>query len=121
MANLWLKIKFWTKITVFSALALYVLLFLYHNSGNHVRMWLFFNNELERSALWLAMTAFVAGAVTVLVTRTLVSTIRQVRESRQARQQQQLHKDVADMHAKAAMLQTKPAPEPKTVDTKPET
>ncbi|MGA2498001.1 MAG: hypothetical protein ABSH20_09680 [Tepidisphaeraceae bacterium] len=119
MANLWLKIKVWTKIIVFSAIALYVLLFLYRNTDNRAKVWLFFNHELEWSTLWLATTAFVAGAVTVLVTRMILSTVRQVRELRQDRQQHQLQKNVADMHAKAAMLQTKPASDSKPADTKP--
>jgi lysylphosphatidylglycerol synthetase-like protein (DUF2156 family) len=119
MANLWLKIKVWTKITVFTLLCAYVLMFLYRNVDNRVKVWLFFNNEIERSALWLAVTAFVAGAVTALVTRTLVNTMRQMRELRERRQQEQLQKDVADKHAKAAMLQTKPAPDAKPADAKP--
>ncbi len=118
MANLWLKIKVWTKIIVFSAIALYVLLFLYSNSGKPVKVWLFFNNELERSTLWLAMTAFAAGAVATLVTQTLLSTMRQLREMRQQKQDQLLHKNVANMHAKAAMLQTKPASESKPAEAK---
>jgi lysylphosphatidylglycerol synthetase-like protein (DUF2156 family) len=120
MANLWLKIKVWSKITLFSVLSIYVFLFLYSNSGKPVKVWLFFNYELDRSTLWLAMTAFIAGVVTTLVARMLFSTVRQVRELREHRRQQQLQKDVADMHAKAAMLQTKPTADDKSDDAKPE-
>ena len=117
MANLWIKIKVWTKITLFSALALYVLLFLYHNVDNRVKVWLFFSNELERSTLWLAMTAFVAGAVTMFITRTLLVSMRQMREMHQQKQQQQMQKSIADMHSKAAMLQTKSAADAKSAST----
>ncbi len=118
MANLWLKIKVWTKILLFSALALYVLLFLYQNSGQKVFVWLFFGQNIERSTLWLAVTAFAAGAVTVIVTRTLLVTVRQLREIREHRQKQQFDRDVADMHAKAAMLQTKTSAGTKPDDSK---
>ena len=118
MANLWLKIKVWTKLIIFSAIALYVLLFLYSNSGKPVKVWLFFNNELERSTLWLAMTAFAAGAVAMLVTQMLLATMRQLRQIREQKQQQQLQKNVADMHAKAAMLQTKTASDTKPAESK---
>ena len=43
--NLWVKIKVWTKITVFALLALYVLIFVIKNDDQKVRFWYWHTGE----------------------------------------------------------------------------
>jgi uncharacterized protein YlxW (UPF0749 family) len=106
---MWLKFKVWTKIGAICAAALYLLLFTYFNAGNTVTLWLFLGVERQGSVLWLGMTAFVAGALAVLLAKTVFGTLRQYRQLRQGQEQAKLQRDVAEMQQKAAMLQTRDA------------
>ena len=110
MGNFWLKLKVWTKIVLFGAIALYIALFAFKNSDKPtVTVWLFFDQVHEGSIFWFAVMTFLAGGATAMLARTIFSTLRQYRDMQAAKQQAKLKKDLADMQAKAAMLQARPS------------
>jgi lysylphosphatidylglycerol synthetase-like protein (DUF2156 family) len=113
MTQLLLKIKVWSKVGIISLVTIYILLFIYKNSDNSANLWVFINNERQTSVLWLTVTAFILGAAVALLAKTLYSTITQFKQLKAQRAHEDLKKSVADMQAKASMLQTKPSAEEK--------
>jgi len=111
MQNLWLKIKVWTKITIAAVIVLYVLIFVLKNGGRKAEFWFWFNREYEGSLLSLVFFAFLIGGLVAILATTTVRTIRQIRELRNRTRSERLVQEVADMKAKAAMLQTRPVSE----------
>ena len=111
MADLWLKIKVWTKVSVAGILALYLLIFILKNGDRKAAFWYWFgaNGEYNGSLLSLVAFAFLIGGLVAILATTTFRTIRQVRELRARNRSAKLEHEVADMRAKAAMLQTKPA------------
>jgi uncharacterized integral membrane protein len=106
MGNLWLKIKIWTKVIAFALLTLAVLIFLIQNVNKSVTLWLW--NDIETTLLKVVFfTALISVLFTVLLGTTF-RTVRQIRELRSRNRSDKLEREVADMRAKAAMLQTKP-------------
>jgi len=107
MSELWLKIKVWTKGLTFGAVILYALIFVYKNS-QPVSVWWWYNRSFDSSALVLLAIAFLAGAVSIILVRTTLRTMRQVKDLRARNRADRLEREVADMKDKAAKLQTKP-------------
>jgi uncharacterized integral membrane protein len=106
--NLWLRIKVWMKVTLFSILLVYILIFVVQNSGKTIDFWYWFGSTLHSSLLLFTLITFVAGAVVALLIRTIFKTIKQMREVEILAAEREL----ADLKAKASMLQTRPvAPE----------
>jgi uncharacterized integral membrane protein len=103
--TLWLRIKVWTRIIVFSVLLIYILIFVGKNSGKGVEFWYWYDATLKSSLLLFTFITFIAGAVVAMLLRTIFKTASQVREVQRLTAQREL----AEMKAKAAMLQTRPA------------
>ena len=110
MANLWLKIRIWTKIIVISVLVLYVIVFVYNNAQNPVKIWYWFGRSPETNLLLVVLCSFLAGVIVAFLARTTVKTINQVQELKDRARTQKMDRDMADIRAKAAMLQTKQTP-----------
>ena len=109
MGNLWLKIKIWTKVAMAAFITLYLLVFIIKNDDQHAKFWYWYNSSYEGSLLFLVLFAFLIGGLVALLATTTFRTIRQIRELRVRNRANKLEREVADMRAKAAMLQTKPA------------
>ena len=109
MGNLWLKIKIWTKIILAVALLIFALLFILFNRGKPVTVWLW--GGIETTVLDLLFFTVLFSVVGTILVGTVFRTIRQVRQVREQGRQAKLANDMAEMRAKAAMLQTKPAEE----------
>jgi uncharacterized integral membrane protein len=109
MADLWLKIKVWTKITLFGLVLLYVLVFVAKNSGT-VELWVWPNHKPQTSVLLLALYAFGSGVVLTVLVRTTLKTMSQIRELQHRSRHDRLAREVADMKSKAGMLREKSAP-----------
>ena len=109
MGDTWLKIKAWTKGILAALLAAYIILFVYNNSGDRVNFWFWFGHYPYVSAFFLAVVAFVAGAVCAVLVSTTWRTMRQVREIRSGRRLEKLEREQADLRAKAGLLATHPA------------
>ncbi len=107
MGNFWLKIKIWTKVVLFALVVLYVLMFFYKNYDKQVAIWFFVGSESPISVLLLVFLTFVIGVVGTLLVRTTLKTVRQIREVRVRERAVRLEREVADMKAKASMLQTR--------------
>src|SRR5687768_16057695 len=108
MGDFWLKLKIWTKAVLFALIVLYALLFFYNNAGKQVTLWYSFNREYPISVLLLVFLTFVIGVIGTLLVRTTLKTVRQIRDVRVRDRAVRLEREVADMKAKAAMLQTRP-------------
>ena len=107
MNNVWLKIKVWTKITIFALLAIFVLVFVIQNVNKPVTVWLW--NDIPTTLLKVLMISVLISIVFTILVATSLKTVRQFKEMRQVRRTDRLEQEVADMRAKAAMLQTRPA------------
>ena len=124
MANLWLKIKIWTKVILFGLVFLYVLLFAVSNYDNKAKLWFFPGKEPELPTLLIVLFAFLGGIVVYFLVRTTLVTMRQVRELKERSRSAKLERAVQDMQNKAAMLRAKPTgaatiPEPEADETTP--
>jgi len=106
MGNLWLKIKIWTKVTVFVLLTLAALVFLIQNVNKPVTLWLW--NDIETTLLKVLLCTALISVIFTILLGTTFRTIRQIRELRARNRSVALEREVADMKAKAAMLKTKP-------------
>jgi uncharacterized integral membrane protein len=120
MGNLWLKIKIWTKITIIGLLVLYVLAFTLKNTGQQaVKIWFWFGHDVELQPLLLGFVMFLLGIVAAILTQTLITTIKQVRELKSRNRSEKLERDIAEMKMKASMLKTRP--DARAVEVKTET
>ena len=109
---MWLKIKIWTKVAVFAFVAVYLLIFYLKNSGRDVEFWYWYGRAPQTPVLLLAGLSFLAGVLIAILVRTMFKTLHQVRDMRNRSRTERLEREVADMKAKAAMLQTKASPQP---------
>jgi lysylphosphatidylglycerol synthetase-like protein (DUF2156 family) len=112
MQNLWQNIKLWTKLILTAAVLLYVLLFVYNNTGTDVKLWWWFGHEPQASVFLLTIGAFFVGVIATILIRTLWKTLRQIRNMQDRSRTGKLEREVAEMKTKAAMLQTRPDVDP---------
>lgn len=108
MSNLWLRIKIWFKVTLVAAVFVYVVIFTAKNASEKARFWYWFNHQPETTLLFLVLCAFVAGVVSTLLVRTTFRTMRQISDLQHRSRIHRMDQQIADIHTKAAMLQTKP-------------
>ena len=112
MSDIWIKIKFWTKATLITLLAIYGALFIYNNTGvsREVTFWWWIQKEPKTSVFVLAFLSFLTGIIATLLVRTTFTTMKQFRLLRAAK----ANRELAEMQTKAARLQTRstnpPAP-----------
>jgi uncharacterized integral membrane protein len=107
---MWLKIKVWTKITLASLLAIYILVFVLKNTTQDVTFWWWINRTSNTSVFMLALFAFLSGAIGMILVRTTWKTYTQIRELQRRSRTQKMERDLADMKSKAAMLKTRDTP-----------
>jgi len=112
MENLWLKIKIWTQILIFSVVVLYLEIFTYNNSDQPLTIWYWFGHDIKTSALEMIPAMLLAGVLGTFVVRMTFRALKQIRELKQRNAAARMQKDMADIKAKAAILQTKPAVTP---------
>jgi uncharacterized integral membrane protein len=112
MQSLWLKIKVWTKITIFAVVLLYALIFVIFNANQSVRIWFWFGKSVETTALGLMFGTLILGSVLTLLAGVVFRTIKQVKDLRRQSAHAQLQRDMADMKARAAVLNPGPGEPP---------
>ena len=111
MNNLWLKIKLWTKIAICLFVAIYLLVFIIKNNGEDVNFWYWYRRPVfKASVLLLTSAAFLTGILVSILARMMFRTARQFGAMRNTARTEKLEREVADMKAKAAMLQTRTSP-----------
>ena len=106
MGNLWLKIKVGTKIAIFVILLIATLLFVFNNSNQRVKIWLW--NEYDTTLLKVLFFTVLTSVIFTILIGTAFRTIRQIKEIRSRSRSQRLEEEIRDMKSKASMLQTKP-------------
>ncbi len=112
MNTTWLKFKVWTKIVVFSTIALIIVIVLSRNWDTRVPHldFLFVKYEQPRLLVVLFLTS-IFSIFGWWIFRTVFKTIRQLREVRRRAHLERIEREHADMVAKAAKLQTRPEAE----------
>ncbi len=127
MNNVWLKIKVWTKIVVFGLGAVYILAFVFKNTGSDrtIKFWWWIDKESQTSVFVLALLSFFVGVLATLLVRTTWITYRQIQNMQNRNRSVRLEREVAEMKTKAAMLQSRqaapagPAPLPESGGPRP--
>lgn len=106
---MWEKIKFWMKAIAFAVVALFVGSFLLVNRNARVQPALdFVVTKLEAPSLLAVL--FWTSVLSIFgwwLLRTLIKATRQWRKMQEKSRTAKLEKEVAEMKAKAGMLQTK--------------
>jgi len=120
MKGFFLRTWLWIKATLLAAVLLYLALFVFNNN-RRVEVWIWFGPKTDVSLLGLISTLLATGVVLTLLIKTVFTTIRQLQESRAKARTARLEREVAEMRAKAEMLQkresasfTTPTSEPST-------
>ena len=80
MGNLWLKIKVGTKIAIFVILLIATLLFVFNNSNQRVKIWLW--NEYDTTLLKVLFFTVLTSVIFTVLIGTAFRTIRQIKEIR---------------------------------------
>lgn len=112
MANLWLKIKIWTKVLLVVLAVAYVVTFAVSNSEKPATFWYFVNiPTVTTSVLKLVLIAFVSGVAVAVLARTTFRTIGQIRELKERQATERRERELEDLKAKAGMLRPKPKPD----------
>jgi lysylphosphatidylglycerol synthetase-like protein (DUF2156 family) len=108
MNDLWLNIKAWTQRLILAAVVIYAVLYVYNNTGHPVEFWWWFKHTHSTTVFLLTSGAFLAGIVFTILVSTAFKTIRQIRGLHSRSRQDKLEREIEEMKAKAAMLQTRP-------------
>ena len=109
MGTFWLKVKAWTKVTLLVLVLVLVVIFVILNLSAVVEPKLsliFATYDRPNLLVVLTLTSLISIVGWTLI-GTVVKTLRQLRETRRRSMEARLTRDVADMKAKAAMLQTR--------------
>ena len=110
MNTQWLKIKMWTKISLFGAVAIYVITFVLLNRNAEIRPALDFVFK-KYEGINALLVLFLTSIFSILgwaLFRTVFKTLRQMREVRRRAHLERIEKEHSEMLAKAAKLQTRP-------------
>ena len=108
---MWEKLKFYTKVTLFSAMALYLLVVVTLNWGLVVdgKLRLIFTEFDRPRILMVLLVTAVLSIFAWWLVRAIFKTLHQFRTLRERSRTAKLEKEVAEMKAKAGMLQTREA------------
>lgn len=103
--SLWAKCKIWAKVALFSAVTLYVLLFLLKNTGSdrQVPLWVWFYKTPTTPVLVLLPLTFLFGVVSTLLVRTIFRTVRQLNDMKRRK----MEKEAAAIITRAAKLRVR--------------
>jgi hypothetical protein len=110
MKGYFLKAWLWIKSLVLGAVVLYIVLFIFNNNNKEAKVWWWFGREPAVSLLSLIFTVLAMGVLVTLLVRTIVTTVRQIQETRTRTRTMRLEREVAEMRAKAEMLQKRDTP-----------
>jgi hypothetical protein len=119
---MWEKFKLWLRVIIFGAMALYLLIVVTLNWGlvleGKLRL-IFTEFDHPRILVVLIVTA-VMSIFGWWLFRTIFKTVRQFRSGRERSRTSKLEREVAEMKAKAGMLQTRESSAP-TIPSEPAT
>jgi hypothetical protein len=108
---MWEKLKLWTRAIIFGVLALYVLIILAVNWELRLdgTLQLMFIQFVKPRVLSVLLVTAVVSLIGWWLLRAVIKTVRQVQSVRERSRTAKLEKEVAEMRAKASMLQKKEA------------
>ena len=110
MKTTWLKIKLWSKVTVFGGIALYVVGFIIANRNARIDPSLdFLFKKYDNANVLLVL--LLTGLFSVFgwwLFKTVFKTIRQMRDVKRRAHLERIEREHAEMIAKAAKLQMRP-------------
>ena len=106
---MWLKIKVWTKVALFTLLFLYFVIFIAKNSERQVKPWFWFGREPDTSVLILVLCAFLCGVIGTILIRTTFTTLRQLRELKGRTYAERRERELKELKHLEAMRQKPPA------------
>ncbi len=109
MNSTWLKIKVWTKVVTFSTIFLFVVIILSRNWNTRVTIDLLFVEYRELRLLLVLLLTAIFSVFGWWLFRTVFKTLRQIRDVQRNAHLERVEREHAEMKAKAAMLQTRPA------------
>jgi hypothetical protein len=112
MSDFFAKVRAWTRLVLLCAMAIFVILLLILNRNTRVDVYLVFTTCEKASLLLVLFLTAVFSIFGWWLLWVVVRTLRQLREARDRALTQKTAKDLADMKAKAAMLQTRPPDQP---------
>jgi hypothetical protein len=106
---MWEKFKLWLRVIVFGTMALYVLIVVTLNWGLVIegKLRLIFTEFDHPRVLVVLVVTAVASVIGWWLIRTIFKTVRQFQTVRERSRTSKLEREVADMKAKAGMLQTR--------------
>lgn len=110
MKTTWTKIKLWTKMTIFGAVAVYLIAFIIANRNAHISPALdfLFKDYQNAPALLVLLLTGVFSIFGWWLFKTLFRTFRQMRDVGRRAHLERIEREHAEMVAKAAKLQTRP-------------
>ena len=111
MKTSWLKIKMWTKISLFGVVAIYVFAIILLNSDAKIEPALnfVFKKYPSVNALLVLLLTGVFSIFGWSLFRTIFKTLRQMRDVQRRAHLERIEREHTDMVAKAAKLQTRDA------------
>jgi hypothetical protein len=114
MGTFWEKFKFWTKAIVFGVAALYLLIVVTLNWNLTIKgdLNLIFTKFTDPHVLTVLLVTAVLSIVGWWLFRTVIRTLRQWQTLQDRSRTARLEKEMAEMRAKAQMLQTRDTPTP---------
>ena len=103
--SFWAKLRLWSKIAVFSAVSLYLLLFVIFNTGEgkRVTLWVWFGHSPTAPVLMVLPLVFIFGVVVTLLTRTVFKTARQLQDMKRRK----MEREAAAIITRAAKLRVR--------------
>ena len=106
---MWEKIKFWTRVVIFGLLALYVIVVTLLNWNLRIAgiLDLVFVKYTNPQVLTVLLFTAVLSIIGWWLLRTVWRALRQLKTMQEKSRTARLEKEVAEMKAKAGMLQTK--------------
>jgi hypothetical protein len=109
MGTFWEKFKFWTKAIVFGVAALYLLIVVTLNWNLTIKgdLNLIFTKFTDPHVLTVLLVTAVLSIVGWWLFRTVIRTLRQWQTLQDRSRTARLEKEMAEMRAKAQMLQTR--------------
>jgi hypothetical protein len=108
MSSSWSKFKLWTRLVIFGAAAIYVLVFIILNRTHYVHLHFVFKDFPEVSVLIVLLVTGVSSIIGWWLFKTIFLTMRQMREVNRRGALEKAEKEHVDRLEKAAKLQTKP-------------
>ena len=111
MSAVWTKFKMWTRIIVFGAAAIYVLIFIVLNRDKTVDLHFVFKEYKQISVLILLLITSISSIVGWWLFKAIFLTMRQMRDINRLAELDRAQKIERDNLIKAQKLQTKPEAE----------